>query len=308
MNQSHKLIGAIDAGGTTFKCAIANQCGEIVERSRVPTTQPEETIAACVDFFRKGGEKHNSRISQMGIASFGPLDIDPASPHYGTIMQTPKPGWSETAVKRAFEIALGVPVSIQTDVNAALAAEMKDGAARGSSSAGYVTVGTGIGAGIFANGRLLGEPSHPEFGHIYVKRHHLDHDFEGLCPFHGECLEGLASAAAFEARHGDPKLLNEDHIGWRIEAFYLAQACISLSLTARLERIVLGGGLLQAPHLISLVRAQYRLLNADYLSIDPEQVRELIATPKFGDDAGLRGAIEVAFGYNADATSITGES
>ncbi|NQY13882.1 MAG: ROK family protein [Henriciella sp.] len=294
MNDNMDLFGAIDAGGTTFKCAVVNACGDILERQRIPTTTPAETIQACATFFSGFSQAQAKGLSSVGIAAFGPLDIDPKSADHGTILKTTKPGWSMTPVKQAFSKALGLPVYIDTDVNGALRAELFSGAAKGCRSAAYMTVGTGIGAGIFVNRGFSGAPSHPEFGHVCVKRHPADQSFEGLCKFHGDCLEGLASAAAFEARYGDPKQLPADHIGWQIEAFYLAQACINLHLSMRLERIILGGGLMQAEHLISLVRSQFLTLNGDYLSIDDAAATRLITLPGHGHDAGLMGAARLA--------------
>lgn len=192
-------------------------------------------------------------------------------------------------LKQIFETRLAVPVSIDTDVNTALLAELSSGIARDCNTAAYVTVGTGIGAGISANGRLIGAPAHPEFGHIYLKRAPADAEFKGICSFHDDCLEGLASARAFESKYGDPRLLSAQHPGWRVEAIYLAQACIVLNSTFRPDRIILGGGLMQAVHLIQLVREEFDVLNANYLS--DVSTEDLIVRPHFGDDAGLVGAI-----------------
>lgn len=294
MNGNSDLFGAIDAGGTTFKCAVVNASGEILLRKRVPTTTPSETIQACVTFFLNVSNRLGQGLSALGIAAFGPLEIDPNSPDHGTILKTTKPSWSMTPIKQAFSNALHLPVYVDTDVNGALRAELFSGAAKGCRSAAYITVGTGIGAGIFANGSFSAAPSHPEFGHIFVKRHQADNAFEGLCKFHDDCLEGLASAAAFETRYGDPTQLPVDHVGWKMEAFYLAQACINLHLSMRLERIMLGGGLMLAEHLLSLVRAQFLSLNGDYLSIDAAAVARLITLPGHGNDAGLMGAARLA--------------
>jgi fructokinase len=294
MNNHPDLFGAIDAGGTSFKCAVLNASGDILQRQRVPTTTPSETIRACVSFFANVAKTQNKELSALGIAAFGPLDIDPNSVDHGTILNTPKTGWSRTPIKQVFANALGVPVYIDTDVNGALYVELFSGAAKGCRSAAYITVGTGIGAGVFANGSVLGAPHHPEFGHIFVKRHQADQAFAGLCKFHDDCLEGLASAAAFEARFGDPTGLPADHVGWQIEAFYLAQACLNLHLSMRLERIILGGGLMQAEHLISLVRAQFLSLNAGYLPMDRATAARLITLPGHGNEAGLMGAARLA--------------
>lgn len=285
-----ELLAGIDAGGTTFKCVVADRERNIVARKIVPTAKPDDTMQQCVSFFAE----YKTQLSALGIGSFGPLDTDPTSRTYGTILKTPKPDWSMTPIKETFEQKLQIPVSIDTDVNAALRAESVSGAAKGARSAAYITVGTGIGAGISIDGIILSNPKHPEFGHIAVRRHPLDSDFEGICPFHAECLEGLASAAAFEARYGDARSLPMNHIGWRIEANYLAQACMSLVTTLRLEKVILGGGLMQATNLISLVRTEFIDLNADYLPFAKSEVSALISLPEHGADAGIRGAIELS--------------
>lgn len=289
MNTYH---GGIDAGGTTFKCGILSAAGEWVAKSRIPTSSPDETVAGCVAFF----EHHALKLASLGVAAFGPVDIDPTSATYGTILETPKPRWSGVGLKTRLDHALGVDCRFDTDVNGALTAEMIDGAAHNAQSAAYVTVGTGIGAGIFANGAMLGRPSHPEFGHIYVKRHPSDGDYKGRCPFHEDCLEGLASAGALTDRWGDPRTWADDHVGWDIAAHYLAQACLVLSLTVRVERIILGGGLMLSPLMRPKVITQYLDLADGYLGQSAAEVDKLIVTPGHGDDAGLRGAVYVGQG------------
>lgn len=276
----------IDAGGTTFKCGVADGAGAIIARRRVPVTTPAETLEACARFFL---EATPDGLQSFGIASFGPVDVDPASPHYGTILTTPKPGWAGTGLANFFRGALGLEVAVDTDVNGALLAEMKQGAARGCSSAAYVTIGTGIGAGIFVNGDMAGRPLHPEFGHIPVRRRARDQDFAGACPFHGDCLEGMASVTAIRARFGPPEDLPEGDPAWEVIADYIAQACRVLSLGFRPERIVLGGGLMLAPHLLARVQSAYTAQMAGYLGA--EDAGRLITTPGLGDDAGLAGAI-----------------
>lgn len=280
------LHAGIDVGGTTFKCAVADGQGEIMARRRVPVTTPGETLAACASFFREAAP---GGLKSFGIASFGPVDVDPASPAYGTILNTPKPGWSQVDLASYFRDAFGLPIAVDTDVNGALLAEMRHGAAQGCGSAAYVTIGTGIGAGIFLNGDMAGRPLHPEFGHIPVRRHVRDEGFAGTCPFHGDCLEGMASVTAIRARFGPPEDLPEEDAAWEVIADYLAQACRVLSLSFRPERIVLGGGLMLAPHLLARVQAAYTVQMAGYLG--NEEAGRLITTPGLGDDAGLTGAI-----------------
>ncbi len=288
------LLGGIDAGGTTFKCAVADPSGHILDTRRIPVTSPEETIGSCLGFFREKLTARGAKLACLGIASFGPVDVDPASPDYGTLLSTPKPGWSRTRLTQRFFAGLGVPVVLDTDVNGALAAERELGAAKGMRSAAYVTIGTGIGAGLFGPGGFLSKPTHPEFGHIRVERHPDDHAFAGVCSFHGACLEGLASATALTRRHGDPTLLPEDHPAWDIEAFYLAQACVALTLTARPERILLGGGVMLAEGLMPKVRAAFAALLNGYLELSDADIETLIQRPALGDDAGMIGAVTLA--------------
>ena len=288
------LIAGIDAGGTTFKCAVAAPDGRLLATQRVPVTTPEATIGGCVDFFRWEMKERGARLGVLGIASFGPIDVDPASPDYGTLFATPKPGWAGTLLSSRFFSALGVPVVLDTDVNGALAAEVDRGAAKGLSSAAYITVGTGIGASVWSAGGFLGKPSHPEFGHIRVERHPDDLAFPGTCSFHGACLEGLASAPALAARFGPPEALPADHSAWEIEAHYLAQACATLYLSARPQRILLGGGVMLAEGLVPKVRTAFgRALNG-YLGLTEGDIEALIQRPALGDDAGLFGAITLA--------------
>lgn len=282
------IYASIDAGGTTFKCALIQEGRGILASARIPTTYPVETLSGCVAFFdNQAGKGLIARA--MGIASFGPIDVDVQSPNYGMILDGPKASWAAVNLKTHFEGALSLPVSIDTDVNGALLAEMTWGAARDAKSAAYITIGTGIGAGLFANGALIGRPSHPEFGHIRLKRHEADRDFSGACSFHGDCLEGLASATALTQRFGNPENLPQGHVGWDIEAFYLAQACTVLSLAIRPDKIVLGGGLMLASHLLKNVQKQYAGLMNNYLGQTETDVSSLVVRSGLGDDAGLFG-------------------
>ncbi len=291
--------GAIDAGGTTFKCLLATGSGAALAETRVPTTSPAETLAACAAFFNDAQAVHGT-MAALGVAAFGPIDVDPASPDFGRIGKTPKAGWSGTNLRAWLGEALGVPVALDTDVNAALLAEMAWGAARGASSAAYVTIGTGIGAGVFANGGLIGKPRHPEFGHIRVARHPEDHAFSGVCALHGDCLEGLASAVALTARFGDPRALGPEHPAWAIEGRYLGQACLALSLAFRPQKIVLGGGLMLADALLDATRASYGALMAGYLEETAADIDALIVRPGLGDEAGMRGGLALALALTLD--------
>ncbi len=288
------IVAGIDAGGTSFKLGIATADGTLLAHDRVATTTPEATITAVATLIKTMVADQSGMLTGLGIAAFGPLDIDPGSKTYGSILKTTKPGWSDVDLRRRFATALGVDVAVDTDVNGALRAEMKWGAAQDTPSAAYITIGTGIGAGIYAGGDYLGRPSHPEFGHIRIQRHRDDLNFAGVCPFHGDCLEGLASANAIWERFGDPQAMAPDHPGWEIEAFYLAQACLSLTLLCRPEKIILGGGLMQAQHLLGLVHDHYSTLMNGYLELRDEAVQELIVRPGLKDQAGLMGGVALA--------------
>lgn len=289
-----ELIAGIDAGGTTFKCGVFTANGEVLAKRRIPTMAPEDTVAACTSFLQEESRARGRTITRLGIACFGPLDLCRSSPSYGSILRTPKQDWSGYPVLARFMNAFGCPTQIESDVNAALLAEMSLGAAKGLRSAAYITVGTGIGAGVFLNGGLVGQPAHPEFGHIRIGRRPGEPPFSGNCPYHGDCLEGLASAHAFAARFGDPAQLSQDHVGWDLEAYYLAQACQTLALTCRPQRIVLGGGLLQANHLLPRIQAHFLELMNGYLDDTQDSVAEQIVYAGLGDDAGLFGAARLA--------------
>ena len=293
MTKTSPLLAGLDAGGTTFKC-IAYRMGEgILARKRFKTGSPFETIADCTRFFVEQSERLGA-FASMGIAAFGPLNVDPISPAYGTIGDGPKTAWSGINLKAAFEAALNLPVMIDTDVNAALLSEMKWGAAQGCESAAYTTIGTGIGSGFATNGTLLGKPFHPEFGHIRLSKHPADTNFNGVCSCHGDCLEGLASAPAITERFGNPENLPEGHIAWNIIGFYLAQACLSQFLTLRPERIILGGGVMLSPYILPKVHSHFERLLGGYLGLSPNDIDALIVKAGLGDDAGVLGAIALA--------------
>ncbi len=289
-----RLIGGIDAGGTTFKLGVADSSGVLLGRARVPTTSPEETIKAAAATLRRLAHAAGGEIAALGVASFGPVDVDPASPNYGRILKTPKAGWSGAPLRPAIAEALGVQVILDTDVNAALLAEMAAGAAQQVDRAAYVTIGTGVGVGIRINANFAGRPFHPELGHIRVERHSEDEEYEGVCVIHGGCLEGLLSAPALISRYGALEALPPDHACWRISGFYAAQLCLILSLGWRVERIVLGGGVMNAEALTSQCRMQYGELMQGYLSGIESDPEKLISRAALGDDAGLSGAIMLA--------------
>jgi len=289
-----RLIGGIDAGGTTFKLGVADRCGALLGKARVPTSGPAQTIASAAAALKDLAAAAGGDIAALGIASFGPVDIDPSSPDYGTILKTPKAGWSGAGLRRALEEALGVRAVLDTDVNAALLAEMMSGAAQHVDRAAYVTIGTGVGVGIRVNGEFAGRPFHPELGHIRVERHQDDTDFKGRCSVHGSCLEGLLCAPALVSRFGPLERLAPHHACWRIAGFYAAQLCLSISLGWRVERIVLGGGVMNARALLDQCRLQYGAFMREYMPGAASEPEKLIVRAALGDDAGLVGAVMLA--------------
>ncbi len=286
------IVGGIEAGGTKVVCAVGTGPGDLGAVERFPTTTPAETLARAVAFF----ERQPEPVAAVGIGTFGPADVDPGSPGYGRIAATPKPGWSGADVAGVVRRALGVPVGFDTDVNAAALAEHRWGAARGLDTFVYLTVGTGIGGGGLVGGRRLHGRSHPEMGHVRLPRH-PDDAFEGVCPYHGDCWEGLASGPAIEARWGRPAdRLAPDHPAWALEAHYLALGVANLLLTVSPQRVILGGGVMTQGHLFPLVRQEVRRLVNGYLDL-PGSLDEWVVPPALGDRAGVLGAL--ALGHDA---------
>jgi fructokinase len=293
-NTSEKLYGGIEAGGTKFICVVGTGADDIRAETAFPTTSPEETIGRAIQFFRQ--ESVKERIEAIGIGSFGPLDLDLDSPTYGYITTSPKAGWRNTDFAGRVQKALGIPVRIDTDVNAAALGERKWGAARGLDTFIYLTVGTGIGGGGVINGRPMRGLVHPEMGHIMVP-HDWDKDpFGGSCPYHGDCWEGLASGEAVERRWGKKaENLPDGHPAWVLEAEYLATGIANLIVTISPQRVVLGGGLMKKSGLIEAVRVGVvKLLNGYVTAPDiSERIKEYIILPGLGDRAGVLGAMIV---------------
>ncbi len=280
--------GLIEAGGTKFVLGVADAERAIFARTRIPTTTPEETLGAATEWFAAQGADY----AAFGIASFGPLDLDPASPGYGCVRPTPKPHWSGASLIAPFRERFGVPVAIDTDVNGAALSEALWGAGEGLGSVLYLTIGTGIGGGFCSDGQLLHGLSHPEMGHIRMPRHPEDADFAGTCPFHGDCLEGLACGPAVIARWGcSLSELPEGHPGKRIIAWYIGRALATFQTVMEPARIVLGGGVTATEGLLDLIRAEALAANGGYTV---GKIDELIVPPGLGDNAGLLGALALA--------------
>ena len=283
------LIGALEAGGTKMVCSIGNPQGGVLQRASFPTLTPDVTVPQIVDFIGKFD------VKALGIGSFGPLDLNPDSPTYGSITKTPKKEWIQYPLMTTLKDALGVPTGIDTDVNAAALAEYAMGAGKGRGSLLYVTVGTGIGGGLVIDGKVVHGLVHPEMGHMLLAPQESDSMPDGVCPYHRHCLEGLASGPAIEKRWGlSAKLMTEDHPAWELEATYLAQMCVNMIVTVSPEVIVLGGGVMQQMHLFPKIRERVLKLLGGYVSspsITPEGIDSYIVPPALGVNSGVIGAL-----------------
>ncbi|MEW5828249.1 MAG: ROK family protein [Chloroflexota bacterium] len=290
------LYGGIEGGGTKFVCAVGTPGGEVLAETRYPTTSPEETLARAVDFFR-GEVQALGPLAAIGIASFGPLDPRPGSPSFGRLLPTPKPGWTEADLLGPFRAAFGIPLGFDTDVNGAALGESRWGAGRGCDPVLYLTVGTGVGGGALVNGKLLHGLLHPEMGHIRIPHDKTRDPFEGDCPFHGDCFEGLASGPAVERRWGQKaETLPPSHPAWDLEAEYIALALASYICTLSPEKIVIGGGVARQAQLLPLVRRKVGAILNGYVQ-SPAILNGLdsyIVPPALGDRAGVLGAIALA--------------
>lgn len=287
------IYAGIDAGGTEFKCLVARGPEQVLSHTKVPVTYPGATLDACRDFFL-GAQAEHGPFAALGIASFGPVDLRRDSPTYGYITSTPKPNWTDTDLAGYFQRALELPIRFDTDVNGALLAERRWGAAQGMNNAIYVTVGTGIGAGVMVDGRLVHGAMHPEAGHMLVPRHPSD-PFSGACPYHGACLEGLAAGPALQQRwQQSPQSMPDHHPAWELQAHYLAIMCVNLALVYSPQRIVLGGGVMERKTLLPMVRRAYLAKINGYLGDQHAEMESFITGPGLGSMAGALGAIALA--------------
>lgn len=259
------MLGSIEAGGTKFVCAVGNSSYQVVDSTTVPTTTPEETFEKCLAFF----DQYRKQLRAVSIASFGPIEIRTGAPQYGYVTNTPKPGWANTDFLGPFKRHLGVPIYWTTDVNGSAYGEYVLAKSRGESARSlvYYTVGTGVGAGAVVNGHLIGAQGHPEMGHLIVKRHPDDLDFNGICPYHSDCLEGLACGPTFEARTGKKgqDIPLTDHV-WDIMAYYIAQAAVDVTVIFRPDRLVFGGGVV-SEEFLKKVRQQFTGMVNHYLDV-----------------------------------------
>ena len=258
------LYGAVEAGGTKFLCGIGSFEHGSLDQVRIPTATPDETLGEVCRFFQTRIDRFGP-MAALGIGSFGPLDLDPRSKRYGSLTTTPKPGWQGVDLLRAIALPLDLPVAINSDVNAAALAEARLAFGDEPGLLAYVTVGTGIGVGFAENGRVWTRKALPEAGHLVLRRHPRHEGFPGVCPFHGDCVEGLASGPAIAAAWGAPlDRLASDHPAWRVEADYIAQLCAALLLTAAPDRIVIGGGVFNQHALFDAVRARTLAILSGY--------------------------------------------
>ena len=289
-----KLYAGIEAGGTKFNCVIGTDPRTILRRTKIATTTPEETLAAVKDWFVQQSLELGA-VSALGIACFGPLDLKPSSSKYGYITATPKAHWSNTEIAGYFQRHFGIPVGFDTDVNGSALGEHLHGAAKDIADFVYVTIGTGVGAGVFINGRPLTGMVHPELGHIRLPKKAAD-SFDGNCAFHGDCLEGLVSGPAIEARWNCiAALLPQEHPAWDLEAHYLALMCVNIAMSYSPQRIILGGGVMDQSHLFGVIRAKFAQLMSGYMLPDIE-LEEFIVAPGLPGFSGEVGALALAIG------------
>lgn len=278
-------LGAVEGGGTKFVCGIGTADGRIIDTLTIPTTTPEQTLGHVMQYF----QQHD--VAAIGFGSFGPVEIDPGKPLYGSMLKTPKPHWSHFPMLAYLRTQLKMPIVLTTDVNSAALGEVTWGAAAGLDNCLYMTVGTGIGAGAIINGLILHGMSHPEMGHMIVRRHE-DDDFAGHCPFHEDCLEGLASGAAIESRVGiKAERLHEDHAVWDYVSYYIAQAIANIALMLSPKKVILGGGVMKQASLLPKIRDHVKRLINGYM---PPVGDDWITTPKLGNYSALKGALVLA--------------
>ena len=293
MGKKHMaLYGGIEAGGTKFVCAVGSGPQDLRDLRRIPTTTPSQTIGQMIDFFNS-----HKGLSAIGIAAFGPLDLDVKSPTYGYITSTPKPGWAYTDLAGLIGRALKVHIGFDTDVNGAALGEHRWGGAQGLDNFIYLTIGTGIGGGGMINGKLMHGLVHPEMGHIRIPHDMQDDPYKGHCPFHRDCFEGLASGPAILERWGQPaEALPTDHPAWALEARYIALALQNYICTLSPQKLILGGGIMEQPQLFPMVRKNVQELLNNYIHAREimKDIDNYIVPPKLGSQAGVLGAIALA--------------
>ena len=295
-----KIFGGIEAGGTKFICAVGTGPNDLQALTQFPTTTPEITLGQVVDYFKE--QRKTADLVSIGIGTFGPVDLNPASSTYGFITTTPKPNWSNTDFKGIIERELDLPVVIDTDVNAAALGEHKWGAAQDLHTFLYLTIGTGIGGGGMLDGQLMHGLTHPEMGHIRIPHNWEKDPFPGFCPYHGDCFEGLAAGPSIENRYGvRGETLPEDHPAWSLLAEYVSLALNNFICTLSPQRIILGGGVMGQDHLLKGIRKNVRELLNGYVNA-PEilvDIEHYIVRPDLKGRAGVLGSIALALSTQA---------
>lgn len=289
------LYGGLEAGGTKFVCAVGSGPHDLHDEVRFPTTTPEETLRQTLEYFRS---RHAAEpLAAIGVASFGPVEPNTAAADFGFITTTPKPHWANTDVVGPLKAALGVPVGFDSDVNGAALGEYRWGAAQGLDTFVYLTVGTGLGGGGMSGGKLLHGLMHPEMGHMLLRRNPAIDPFPGYCVFHGDCFEGLVCGPAIEKRWGvSARELGPDHPAWPLEANYLAQGLVNIILVLSPQRIILGGGVMDQPQLLPMVRKEVQRLLNNYIKKTEilNEIDSYIVAPGLGNKAGVLGSIALA--------------
>jgi fructokinase len=289
------LWGGIEAGGTKFVCAVGTGPDDLWAEVRFPTTTPEETIGRAIEFFQE--QSRREPLSAVGIASFGPVDPNPASPTFGYITTTPKSGWANIDFAGTVRRELNVPVGFDTDANVAALGEGRWGAAQGLDTFIYLTIGTGIGGGGMVDGRLLHGLVHPEMGHIPIPHDWERDPYPGWCPYHGDCLEGLANGPAIEERWGQRgETLPADHPAWPLEAHYLALGLASFICVLSPQRIIMGGGVMRQEHLFPMIREEVQKILNGYIQSPAilEDIDSYVVPPGLGNRSGVLGAVALA--------------
>ncbi|NBJ92598.1 ROK family protein [Parablautia muri] len=281
-------LGALEAGGTKMVCAVGDETGKIFEQICIPTRTPEETVPEMLAYFKK------AEIEALGIGCFGPIDPDKSSATYGYITSTPKLAWRNYNIVGAFEEALGCPVGFDTDVNGSALGEVTFGQAKGKNSVIYITIGTGVGAGIFVEGNLVHGMLHPEAGHVLIQKRE-DDTYQGKCPYHKCCLEGLAAGPAIEERWGKKAIeLKDREEVWDLESYYIAQALVGYILTVSPEMIILGGGVMHQEQLFPKIRSYVKeLLNGYIRTEELEHIESYIVPASLQDNQGIMGCLEL---------------
>lgn len=291
------LYGAIEGGGTKFVCAVGDETGRLLARERFPTTTPLATLHLAINFFKNREIQRGEPLAGIGIGSFGPLDLNPASETYGHITRTPKAGWADADLVGTIRAAFpNIPVVLDTDVNGAALGEHCWGAAQAWDTFIYLTVGTGIGGGALVGGKLVHGLIHPEMGHILLPRRDDDPLEHGVCPFHSNCLEGLASGTALRIRWDVPgETLPPDHLAWDLEAHYLAMALAGFLCVLSPQGIILGGSVMHQQHLFPMIRRKLReMLNGYLVHTRLDTLDDFLVPPGLGDEAGVKGALALA--------------